>query len=151
MKKIIWIVMLAAILALNVHAQDRVKERDLKGEWKMVFDFDEDDLAEEIEDESIFGWMFSDAVSGFVVNILEDIDIRMEFMDNGRLRMTVIAFGDKEVEYLKWSINRDGELIISESGKYDDDVWMMEEGKLVAYEKDSRGNFERQQVYLLRQ
>ena len=134
-------------------SQDKVREKDLKGDWKMVIDVDFDEMEEEMEEDSWFGWAVAGAMSGLVEDILEEIDIQMKFMDGGKLKITVDAYGDEEVEYGEWYINRDGQLVIvdeDEEGDDDDEVWMMDGDKLVSYEITSSGKLERQEVYMKR-
>ncbi len=114
----------------------------------MVFDFDEDDMEEEIEDSFWLGSLFSGPLSSFVVDLLEDIDIQMEFLDGGKLKISVEAFGEEDVEYEEWYINSHGELILGDDD--DDEIWLFENGKLYQYDKKSKGRLEKQQVFLVR-
>ena len=144
-------------MSLSVFAQERVKEKDIIGEWELILDIDREDIEREIEEEE--NWLarsFAKSVSSFALDIVESIDIDFEFRENGDLRIEVEVFGEREVEYAEWYINRDGELII-ESEDHDRvhiddiDVFMMEDGKLVAYEKGRRGKlYEKEEVYLKR-
>ncbi len=148
MKRIALMTIVLAILAVSVQAQSRVTERDLEGKWKMIFDFDEEDLEEGIEDSFWLGSIVSGPLSGFVMDILDEIDIQMEFLEGGKLKMTVVAFGDKDVEYEEWHLTSEGELLIGDDD--DDEVWMLEGNKLYQYDKNSRGRLERQEVYLVK-
>jgi len=152
MKKLLLILTLFCLVNYSLTAQDKVKEKALKGEWKMVFDIDEEDLEKEIEEESWFGWMVASSVSEFVADLMDEIDIRMEFEDGGDLKITVYAFGEKEVEGAVWYINRDGELIITDEGDDDDEdeVWMFVEENLVLFEKSRSGRLEDKPVYMVR-
>ena len=117
----------------------------------MVIDIDEKDIEDEIETDSWFGWMVANSVSDFVVDIIEEIDIRMEFEDRGELIITVNAFGNKEIEKAEWYINRDGQLVITDSDDDDDDdVWMFVGDKLVLFEKSKSGRLSDQPVYMVR-
>ena len=149
MKRIALMTLVLASLAITAQAQSRVTNIDLEGKWKMVFDFDEDDLEEGIEDSFWLGSIVSGPMSGFVMDILEEIDIQMEFLDNGRLKVTVEAFGDKEVEYEEWYLTSDGELILGDDDD-DDEVWMLDGNKLYQYDKKSKGRLEKQEVFLVK-
>ncbi len=144
MRKVSFILIVLSVCFYSTQAQTKVTEEALKGEWKMVFSM----LEEELEDESVWEWMFGEAVSEFVFDILEDVDIQFEFYDNHRARMTVRAYGDKEVEYLDWYINRQGELIIGDED--DDEVWLFEQNKLIAYKKTYRNRLKNKKIYLER-
>ena len=150
MKSIALGLSLALLFGLNVQAQKKVKERDLKGQWKMVFDIDEDFIEEEIEAEDLpwFGNLVAESVSGLVFNILDEIDVQFEFQDNHKLKIMVHVFGEDEVEYAKWYIDSKGALILDDDDR-DDDVWLFDRGRLVAYEREN-GRLERQPVYLER-
>jgi hypothetical protein len=81
---------------------------------------------------------------------MDEIDIRFEFLKNGRLE--VFAMGEREDEDdNRWFINSKGELIITEEGDRDDEdeIWLMKDSKLVAFEK--RGTrLKEKSVYLER-
>ena len=154
MRNLFTSLLLLILCTTVIYSQDRVREKDLKGEWKMVIDIDFEEMEEDLEEDSWFGWAIAGAVSGLVENVLEEIDIQMKFMDGGKLKITVYAFDEEEIEYGEWYINKDGQLvIIDEDDQYDHDddeeVWLMEDKKLVSYEL-TRGKLEKQQVYLER-
>ncbi len=150
--------------AAAVQAQSKVKERDLIGEWELVIDLDEvrDEIEEEIEEENRWVASFARSISNFALDVVESIDITMDFRDNGEVKIIVEVMGEREVEYSEWFINNDGELIIEDDDDNrwrrnkssrididDADVWMMEDGKLQAYEKSRRGRLEKKkEVYM---
>jgi hypothetical protein len=150
MKSIALSLSLVLLFGLNIQAQQKVKERDLRGQWKMVFDIDEDFIEKEIEDENLpwFGSLVAESVSGLVFNVLDEIDVQFEFQDDHRLKVMVQVFGEDEVEYAKWYIDSKGALILDDDDR-DDDVWLFDKGRLVAYEREN-GKLERQPVYLER-
>lgn len=139
------------LLMLSVTAQTKkVKERDLKGVWKLVIDIDKEEIVDEIDEEdNVFARLIVKSAIGFVDGILEELDIRFEFEPNNRLKVTVNAFGDEEVEYSNWRINKNGELIIEDSDSFDSDgdYWLLEGDLLVAYDKDDDTN--KSKVYLV--
>ena len=137
----------------RTHAQQKVTEEKLLGTWKLVINI-EDELEEEAEEEeNPFARMVIQGVSGFVGGILENLDIYFDFQSDGEVKITVNAFGEEEVEYGKWTINRYGELIIedldNDNIQFDnDDVWMLEgSNRLVSFEDD--GSKEKN-VYMMR-
>ena len=113
MKKLITLA-LALLCCVAVDAQTKVKEKDLIGEWKLVIDLDEveDEIERELEDENWLAARFARSISNFALDIVEEIDIRMDFRENGEVRIEVDAFGAREVEYSEWYINRDGEKLV---------------------------------------
>ena len=162
-KLIIAIMLLATYLAVN--AQSKVKEKDIIGEWELVIDLDEvrDEIEEELEEEE--NWLvgrFAKNISNFALDIVEEIDITMDFRNNGEVKIIVEVMGEREVEYSEWYINDEGELIIEDDdddrwGRRnkrsrvdidDADVWMMEGGKLQAYEKGWRGKLEKKKKFI---
>jgi hypothetical protein len=151
MKSIVLSLIVLILAGGSVQAQKKVKERDLKGHWQMVFDFDEDFIKNELEDEPDIPWLgkiVAEGVSGFVLNILDEIDIEFEFQSNNRLKIMIDAFGEESVEFAHWHIDSKGALILDEEDQ-DDDIWLFDQGKLYAYEKN-RGQLERQPIFLER-
>ena len=165
MKKILTAILMVGI-SVTGFSQQKVKEKDIIGEWEMVIDIDRDEIEEEIDDED--NWIarsFARAVSGFALDIVAEIDIKMDFRKDGEVKISIDVFGVHETEYASWSINRDGELEIEDDWRDDDDddrgrshtkyssdvdVWMMDGKKLVAYDKSSRGRMKAQEVYMVR-
>ena len=150
MKNFTLVLSMCLFLAFTSEAQKKVRESDLRGQWKMVFDFDEEDLEDEIEDSFWLGTIVSGPLSGFVKDILDDIEIQMEFLDGGKLKITVEAYGDEDVEYEEWYITSAGELVLGDGDDDDDEVWLLEGNKLYQYDKKSQGRLERQEVFLVR-
>ena len=156
MKKLLTLC-LTLTLATSVMAQQKVKEKDILGDWELVIAIDREDIEREIEEEE--NWLarsFAKSVSNFALDIVESIDVEFEFRGNGDLRIEFEIFGEREVEYAEWYINREGELIIEGEDEdhihiEDIDVFMMEEGKLVAYKKGKRGQrYAKEEIYLRR-
>ena len=148
MKKSTLFLALICFLTISVNAQTKVTEHDLEGKWKMVFDFNEKDMKEEIEDDYWLGSLISGPLSHFVVDLLENIDIQMEFLNGGKLKITVEAFGEEEFVYAEWYISSHGELVLGDDDD-DDEIWMFEDNKLYQYDKKSKGRLEKQQVFLV--
>lgn len=138
-------------LVLFANAQKKkVKERDLDGVWKLVIDIDKEEIADELDDEdNIFARIIAKSVIGIVDDVLDEIDIRFEFKSNNRLKVTVNAFGEEEVDYSTWKINKKGQLIIEEVDNFDseEDYWLFEGDILVAYDDD--GDEPSENVYLV--
>ncbi len=162
MKKLATTLILIAV-CVSVQAQSRVREKDILGDWDLVIDIDEvkDEIEEELDNED--NWLarrFARSISSFALDIVESIDIRFRFREDGEVKIMLKIFGERDTEYAKWYINRDGELIIEDdrkSGKRkfsmgysdDDSVWMLKDGKLQAYEKSRRGKrMEKQEVFM---
>ncbi len=147
MKKLIVTTFLTAFLVMNsnLFAQERVKEKELLGTWKMVIDIEEEmeEAEREIEEEESFlGEIVFDAVSGVVEGVLKRLDIYMTFRENGSVKITVNAFDEKETEYSDWEIDSKGRLYISDNEHFDsddDDYWLMEDGILILFDEDDDG------------
>ncbi|WP_339786032.1 MAG: hypothetical protein ACMVP2_19060 [Imperialibacter sp.] len=155
MKRTLLLIGLFAFTYVAANAQRRVNERDLKGVWKLVIDVDKDEVREEIEDEdNIVAQIFAETITDFAFNIIDKIDIRFEFLPDNRLRIETNAFGESDVDYSEWHINKDGELWISDSDHFnigdddEDDFWMFDGKNLVAYEKSRDGRKKNKEVYL---
>ncbi len=150
MKSIALSILLVLLLGVNVQAQKKVKERDLKGQWQLVFDFDEEFIENELEQEDVpwLGKIIATGVSGIVLDILDEVDISFEFQKENRLKIIVDAFGEESIEYAHWYIDSQGGLILDDDDD-DNDIWLFNRGKLYAYEKH-HGQLERQPVFLER-
>ena len=138
------------LVGFSSQAQKKVKERDLNGHWQMVFDFDDDFIEEEIAEEDFpwIGEIVAKGVSGIVLDILDEVDVRFEFQKDNRLKIMVDAFGEESVEYAHWFIDSKGGLVLDDDDN-DDDIWLFDKGKLYAYERHN-WSLERQPVYLKR-
>ncbi|MEP0367182.1 MAG: hypothetical protein ABJN36_13595 [Cyclobacteriaceae bacterium] len=142
----ITIIAVLLLFSFDSMAQERVKEKDLIGNWKLVIEIDEafDDAKEELDDdESILGRMILSSVSGFVDDILEEIDIYLEFKKGGEVEVLVDAFGETETEYTKWTIDNKGRLYIEDTEHFssDHDYWMMKDGILIDVSDDDAGKY----------
>ncbi len=140
--------LIAGLIFSVSQGQTKVTEKDLKGEWKMIIDIDEDEIDEELEDEGPFERIIARSVSGFVLNLIDEIDIRFTFLKNHRLRIEIEVFDEHEVEYSDWYINSHGELLIGDHPD-DDEVWMLKKNKLVSY-KNRHGRLRERDVYMVR-
>lgn len=138
-------------LVLFANAQKKkVKERDLDGVWKLVIKIDKEEVVDELDDEdNIFAKIIAKSVIGIVDDVLDEIDVRFEFKSNNRLKVTVNAFGEEEVEYSEWKINKKGQLIIEDIESFDseEDYWLFEGDILVAYDNSNDGPSEN--IYLV--
>ncbi|MEM8893093.1 MAG: hypothetical protein AAGC88_00865 [Bacteroidota bacterium] len=136
------LVMLSLFVVTTAHAQSKVKEKDVYGAWVLKIEIKEETWEQELEDQdNAIARAVIQGVSGLVDGILEEIDIRFEFMDDNEVRVSTEAFGDDDVEYTDWYINSQGELEIGDTDHWDDNddtVWLMEDGLLIAYDRDGR-------------
>lgn len=163
--KRIFTLMLLAIFCLSAQAQDKVKEKDIIGQWDLIIDLDEieEEIERDLEDEHWLASRFAKSISNFALDIVSEIDIRMDFRENGEVKISVDAFGARETEYAEWYINRDGELVIDEDDRGrrrsrgrsfnfgdDNDVWMMDGDRLVAFDRGYRGKLKKQEVYMVK-
>lgn len=129
------------LFVVSIQAQPRkVKERELEGRWKLVIDIDSEDFEDELDEEDgYFARLALQSVGGFVDGVLDAIDIEFEFMRNNEVKVIVSAFGNEDIEYSDWRINRRGELLIGDTDSFssdDDDYWMFDGDLLVAYDDD---------------
>ena len=139
------LILLACLFSLTAYessAQSRVYDKDILGKWKLVFELDK-------QGDNAFERIVMKAVDGF----LDEIDIRFDFQKDHRVLITVSALGDEEeTEESEWQINSSGQLLISDTDNFDsDDVWMMKDGKLFAYDiEDGELVADEEGVYLER-
>ncbi len=131
--------------------QQKIKEKDLLGQWKLKIEINEalDEAKEDLDDEdAILGKLVLSTISGFVGEIIENIDIYLNFQSGGKVEVTVNAFGEEEVEYTTWYIDKSGKLFIEDtehlqSDKYD--YWTLENGILVPSDSEDE-----KYVYMVR-
>lgn len=149
------LIMLTLWMSVGALAQSKVKEKDLDGVWMLKIEIDEEDWKREIEnEENALARAVIRGVSGLVDGILDEIDIRFEFMKDNKVRVYAQVFGQEEVDYAEWNINDRGELEIGDTEHWQgtgDTIWLMEDGILVAYDKDGRyKKTDDARVYLVR-
>lgn len=144
-------------------AQSKVQEKDILGEWELVIDLDMRDIEDEVDDDNWLAARFAKSIGNFVLDVIDEIDITLDFRRNGEVKITVDVFGEHEVEYSDWRINKEGQLVIedfdsnrrgrrsySRRDSRDDDVWMFDGRRLFAYEKGYRDRLKRKDVFLVR-
>lgn len=154
MKKLCLLFIVSLLFVGQSFSQDRVSEKKLIGNWKMIIDIEEemDEAKKEMDEEdNILGELFMSSISGLVEGIIENIDINFEFKRGGEVILIVEALQEEsEEEYLSWEINRRGELqIIGETDNVnldEDDYWLMEGNKLLLFEDGEL----KENIYLLK-
>lgn len=150
----ITLMMVLGFMSTTLMAQDKVTRKDVEGKtWQLKIDID-DELEDEIDDaDSALERIIIKSVAGMVDGIIDGIDIYFEFKSNNELKVTVEAFGEREVEYTEWFINKDGALVIEDTDSFnsdDDNIWLMVDDVLVAFDEDWDGDLDDQNVYLVR-
>lgn len=137
------ILITAAFIAISFSAQaQKLNEKKLMGTWHMVIDIDAA-MKESQKDLNLFERMIVGSVSGFVDQVLEMVDITIEFKPKGKALLKVDGpdVEDKETTELTWQINANGDLIIDdyESDQAHvnmDNLWRLEGDRLQSYEPD---------------
>ncbi|WP_425391167.1 hypothetical protein [Ekhidna sp.] len=145
MKRTIFTLILLFSAIFIVEAQ-KVTKKDIVGTWKLVIDIEEEMEEEAEEADSMLEEVFIKAISGFVGGIMEDIEIYFEFQADNDVKITVLAYDEKETERGTWYINKRGYLVIENIDdddddfniSADDDEWKLIDGILVSdeHEKD---------------
>lgn len=133
---------LAFMMLSTFISQAQLKEKDILGTWEMKFNLKEE-AQKEMQEENILAKALSEGILGFVDAILDEVTIRMEFMEKNRVEIRAYSDfdTDDEVEVTRWSIDKEGRL------KFDDiksdnvdvelsDAWVMEDGMLYPIEDD---------------
>ena len=137
------------------YAQNKVKERDVIGSWKLKIDVEEalEEAEEEMDEEDNWlGEVVLRGVSGLVEGVLDNIDIYFEFIPGGELEIIVEAFGEFEREYTEWEII-DGRLYIYDSEHLqtdDDDYWMLDGDVLISLEEGRYEDKINENIYLVK-
>ncbi|MFY0625966.1 MAG: hypothetical protein JXR07_06720 [Reichenbachiella sp.] len=145
MRTILLIIVIAFAGNLTQAQTKKVKEKDLGGIWQMRITLKDGLLEEEIEEEeSAFAKMIMVATENMVEGVLEEIDIKFEFLNNGKCKVYASAFGESgDVSHTKWWINDRGQLFIDDSDTYssqDGDYWLFEDDVLVL--RDEKGKID---------
>ena len=157
MKKLTTLLTLSLFVTFGATAQDKIYEKDLIGNWKMVIDMDGviEELDEEAEDaDNLFAEVIMKSVSGLVEGVMDNIDIYMEFERGGDVVVYVDAFDtDSEEDDAEWYIkgNRlyiedlDNDNLNWDSD--DDDYWVMDDGVLYL---ENRDDDDEVKIYMIR-
>jgi len=116
------------LVSTSAAAQDRVDRAALDGTWKLEFDIRLEDADNALERMAI----------RMANGLLEEMEIRFAFMDEGRLRVMVDAFGDKEEEWSDWEITPEGYLRMGDSEhlKGEDTLWYLDGERLLPFDQD---------------
>ena len=129
-----------------VHSQEKVSEKKLLGLWELKMDI-KSTIEEESEDKDFFEKIMLKTVSGFVQNVMEEMEIRFEFKKQGVLYVSAAIDNEKEEkEVLSWKINRKGQLLIEDLKTQkislkSDGIWTFYKGSL--HQIDSDGKIEK--------
>lgn len=138
MNKRIVIALLFCVCTSASWAQSPLTPREVHGAWKMVIDLDAETA------DSAPGRIALNALQG----VFDEVDVWFEFLDDHQMRVTVDAFGDKEMDEGTWRLTDQGELILSDTDSFefdvDDTVWLREGDRLVPYAQDDDGGLERE-------
>ena len=150
-KRLLTLTLLMTAIAFGATAQQKIKYSDLEGKrWKLEIDIT-DEIEEELDDaDSFLERLIIKGVSGFVGNLLDNIDIYFEFEKDNDLKITVYALGEREVEYTEWWIDRNGALRIDDSDSFSTDSdsrWYMVDDVIVAV--DNKRDIKDSNVYLV--
>ena len=123
------LVVVAVLLPASVNAQSVIHEKDLIGStWKM-------DVELETRGKNALERIALAAAGG----MLDDVDIRFSFQEENVLTVSVNIFGEaEEDETTDWYIDAEGGLVLGETDTFDSNntVWMLEDGELVAHDRD---------------
>lgn len=135
------LILICSLFLTTALQAQKVKEKDLIGNWKLIINLEEAFEEAEMEmkeDDSVLGKIVLSSVSGLVTGILDEIEIYMEFKPKGELKIMVNAFGEKEVEYSSWDIDKQGRLYIKDTNSYssdDHDYWILQDDVLVSIDE----------------
>jgi len=141
MKTAVLTFVLVCFVVPGVFAQSKIKQRDLRGTWKLVVDIDKEDGENMIER----------AALGAVDGILSGMDISFTFEKNNELKVTVYIFGEEEIEYSNWELTDDGGVYIGDNEHFqiEDTIWYMEGDRLIAREQNKKDwDEEKSKAYL---
>lgn len=129
MKTTVLALLFVCLIAPAVSAQSKIKQKDLKGTWKLVFDIDKEEGENMIER----------AALGAVDGLLSSMDISFQFKKDNELKVTVYVFGEEEVEYSNWEFAQDGGIYIGDNEhlQMEDTVWYLDGERLIAWDREN--------------
>lgn len=135
------IALLLLLIATSGFGQKRLTEKEVIGNWKMVIEIDKamEEAKEELEEEedNVFSQMVLSATTGLVTGIIDNIDINITFLKDGKAEVRVDAYDEKELEYTTWRIENSRLYIEdTESLNTDNDYWIMKDGILFSVDDE---------------
>lgn len=136
MKRILLLVLGVAIMPAAAFSQSKIDSDELPGKWKLIIDVES--KADETEN------AFARAALRAVGGLLEEVDIRFDFQEDGTALLEVTAFeedADVDADEITWEVTRHGGLILGDSDKLDsEDIIFFRDGYLlVAFELNEDG------------
>ncbi|MCH2479682.1 MAG: hypothetical protein MK007_00820 [Flavobacteriales bacterium] len=136
--------LLTLLFVSNIQSQD-FKERDLIGEW--VFKVNIKDAIKNSKDLNGIEKLAARTFSGYIENVLEKTQMVFDFKNDNTASVTIITeekTEGKNVFY--WKINEEGHLLLDGINDQQDNMfgetayWVMENSKLVPYDKNDKIN-----------
>lgn len=136
--------LLTLLFVSNIQSQD-FKERDLIGEW--VFKVNIKDAIKNSKDLNRIEKLAARTFSGYIENVLEKTQMVFDFKNDNTASVTIITeekTEGKNVFY--WKINEEGHLLLDGINDQQDNMfgetayWVMENSKLVPYDKNDKIN-----------
>lgn len=136
--------LLTLLFVSNIQSQD-FKERDLIGEWE--FKVNIKDAIKNSKDLKGIEKFAARTFSGYIENVLEKTQMVFDFKNDNTASVTIITeekTEGKNVFY--WKINEEGHLLLDGINDQQDNMfgetayWVMENSKLVPYDKNDKIN-----------
>jgi len=136
--------LLTLLFVSNIQSQD-FKERDLIGEWE--FKVNIKDAIKNSKDLNRIEKLAARTFSGYIENVLEKTQMVFDFKNDNTASVTIITeekTEGKNVFY--WKINEEGHLLLDGINDQQDNMfgetayWVMENSKLVPYDKNDKIN-----------
>ncbi|NNE69378.1 MAG: hypothetical protein HKN29_03320 [Rhodothermales bacterium] len=136
MKRSLFLVLALAMLPATAFSQSKIDADELPGRWKLVIDVE----SKADESDNAFARAALRAVGG----LLDEIDIRFDFQEDGTAQLEVTAFeeeADVDEDEITWEVTRHGGLILGDSDKLDseDTIFFRDGDVLVAFELNDDG------------
>ncbi|MGB3464375.1 MAG: hypothetical protein WBA74_03860 [Cyclobacteriaceae bacterium] len=136
LKRLLTIAAFIIGLSASVSAQQKITKSDIENKrWKLVIDI-KDEIDGEIEEsDGFFERIVLKSVGGLVDNILDEIEIYFEFKENNELKIISYAFGERDVEYTTWRLDKNGALLIDSTENWknkNNEKWHMVDDIIVA-------------------
>lgn len=144
----------ALLLISTFSIAQKLSDKDVIGTWKLVIGIDEamDEAKQELREEggSAFEKLVLSSITGLVTNIVEEIDLQIQFRKDREAVVYVTAFEEEETEYTTWKIV-DNRLYIEDTDSFKSDTqdyWILRNGVLISVNEEEGPN---DHVYMVRE
>ena len=104
------------VFIVNIGFPQKLKQKDIVNtQWELVIDIQGEFEESRADADNSFERILIGGISGIVESLIGNLDMKMDFVDDENVEITVTAFGMNEIDHLTWKV-KDGVLQISNVG-----------------------------------